>query len=78
MTVLYMIFKNLIFLRYFSWYHHVYSHSGRNLAVNIWSTHLRWFNRTDCEGKEDKLKPVPLSNINVDDAEEMSPTEEIR
>ncbi|KAJ8317858.1 hypothetical protein KUTeg_002949 [Tegillarca granosa] len=34
----------------YKWYHHVYSHPGRNFAVNVWFFHRRWFNVTDCHG----------------------------
>lgn len=44
----------------FQWYHHVYSHPGRNLAVNVWSHHLRWFNKTECQALEKSLKPKAL------------------
>ena len=49
----------------FRWYHQVISHPGRNLAVNVWSSHLRWFNNTDCEESEDKLKPLSLKNFEL-------------
>lgn len=49
----------------FRWYHQVISHPGRNLAVNVWSNHLRWFNTTDCEETEDKLKPISLKNFEL-------------
>lgn len=49
----------------YQWYHQVISHPGRNLAVNVWSNHLRWFNTTDCEETEDKLKPISLKNFEL-------------
>lgn len=39
----------------YKWYHHVYSHPGRNFAVNVWFFHLWWFNVTDCNGADPEL-----------------------
>lgn len=56
----------------------MYSHSGRNLAVNIWSNHLRWFDKTTCKESEDKLKPKSLKNIELKNEEESSLDDELR
>ncbi|KAJ8317857.1 hypothetical protein KUTeg_002948 [Tegillarca granosa] len=39
----------------YKWYHHVYSHPGRNFAVNVWFFHLWWFNVTDCIDADPEL-----------------------
>lgn len=62
----------------YQWYHQVYSHSGRNLAVNIWSNHLRWFDKTACKESEDKLKPKSLKNVELKNEEELSLDDEVR
>ncbi|XP_063434150.1 uncharacterized protein LOC134715718 [Mytilus trossulus] len=62
----------------YQWYHQVYSHSGRNLAINIWSNHLRWFDKTACKESENKLKPKPLNSLELKNDEESSLNDEIR
>ncbi|GFS18066.1 lysine-specific demethylase 8-like [Elysia marginata] len=46
------------------WYHQVTSSTKRHLAVNLWFSHLFWFNATDCpmtassSSNSQKLKPI--------------------
>lgn len=42
----------------YKWYHHVYSPAGRNLAVNLWFTHLWWFNQSNCSDAGNQSKPL--------------------
>ncbi|XP_053405427.1 bifunctional peptidase and arginyl-hydroxylase JMJD5-like [Mercenaria mercenaria] len=48
----------------YKWYHHVYSPPGRNLAVNLWFSHLWWFNQTDCKDYTSK-ESKPLSEFSM-------------
>ncbi|XP_013411943.1 jmjC domain-containing protein 5 [Lingula anatina] len=47
------------------WYHHVSSTGPRNLAINIWFTHLPKFNHTDCAVPGELPESLPLTKFKV-------------
>ncbi|KAI8507973.1 hypothetical protein Bbelb_142130 [Branchiostoma belcheri] len=60
----------------YKWFHHVSSTASeqkRNVAVNIWFTHLYRFDEEDCSKKEDLPDFAPLSKYKF-----VAPTEQIR
>ncbi|ELU08556.1 hypothetical protein CAPTEDRAFT_211217 [Capitella teleta] len=56
------------------WYHTVESGLSRNLAVNLWFSHLLWFNHTDCEERTEKFDSL----ANYDIAGQKGSVEKIR
>ncbi|WAR00869.1 PEG3-like protein, partial [Mya arenaria] len=53
------------------WYHYIHSPKGRNLAVNLWFSHLWYFNQTGCEDL--KRENEPLNNFHL-----ASPNQQLR
>ncbi|XP_067667671.1 bifunctional peptidase and arginyl-hydroxylase JMJD5-like [Haliotis asinina] len=47
----------------YKWYHQVNSFGNRNLAVNIWFTHIPWFNYTDCDNVATPNQTVPFQRF---------------
>lgn len=47
----------------YKWYHQVNSFGNRNLAVNIWFTHIPWFNYTDCDNVDTSHQTVPFKQF---------------
>ncbi|XP_013384785.1 jmjC domain-containing protein 5 [Lingula anatina] len=47
------------------WYHHVSSAGPRNLAINIWFSHLPKFNQTDCKEKGELPESLPLNKFTI-------------
>ncbi|XP_067667198.1 bifunctional peptidase and (3S)-lysyl hydroxylase Jmjd7-like [Haliotis asinina] len=45
----------------YQWYHQVNSFGRRNLAINIWFTHLPFFNDSDCQNVDVNEQTVPFS-----------------
>ncbi|BFY99089.1 hypothetical protein BsWGS_02129 [Bradybaena similaris] len=46
------------------WYHQVNSNEHRHLAINIWFSHLFWFNHTNCSNDQEFHKPLePISTF---------------
>ncbi|CAG5121173.1 unnamed protein product [Candidula unifasciata] len=46
------------------WYHQVTSHKHRHLAINIWFSHLFWFNYMNCSNDQEFHKPLePISTF---------------
>ena len=53
----------LYFLVFSRWFHTVKSSQERNLAVNLWFTHLLWFNQSDCEKNPPSDERVSLEKV---------------
>ncbi|XP_041365858.1 uncharacterized protein LOC121380894 isoform X2 [Gigantopelta aegis] len=57
----------------FRWYHQIKSAVGRNLALNIWFSHLWAFDQSDCDKHTQFNLTVPIKTFGV-----ASPNEQVR